>query len=288
MLSKYNQKGSTMDPIPGTCAGDHPDSHGTTCAGIAAAAANDNCGAGVAYNATVSAGNLFRDVVYASHNIELWQRGVCNNVNHVSSNSWGVDACMARDTLTAATCPFLPVSINKYSPCGEYSVLNDDFDGNRCLDDEWDSPSDACKEEIVVYCQWGNYHAAVGYTDPACADYLDLFVDCTANSMSNDDTTALLNAVTYGRNGKGVVFVFASGNEYTNGDDVNFEGWLNSQYTITVGAIAGDDKHSSYSSIGAPVLVSAPGGDVDQAVNMLQVRQPHHWSHTHHWAQRLT
>jgi len=58
---KYKQEGSTMDPMPGVCGGDHPDTHGTTCAGIAAGAKNDKCGVGVAYGATVSAGNLFRD-----------------------------------------------------------------------------------------------------------------------------------------------------------------------------------------------------------------------------------
>ena len=64
------------------------------------------------------------------------------------------------------------------------------------------------------------------------------------------------------------MFVFAAGNEYTVGDDVNTEGWLNSQYTISVAAIGKDAKHSSYSSVGAPNLISAGGGDSNHKINM--------------------
>ena len=196
-------------------------------------------------------------VYYTSHNAELFQRGVCSNVNHISSNSWGIDGCRASSRVYDTTCPFLPVTENSNSPCYYWPT-------------GWNSPSEACESYVASYCQWGDYHTDLGYTDPACVDYYDLFVECEANSLSTDDRTALVNAVTYGREGKGVVFVFASGNEFTVGDDVNYEGWLNSQYTIAVGAIAGDNKHSSYSSVGAPVLVSAQGGDVDQKINMLK------------------
>ena len=58
-----------------------------------------------------------------------------------------------------------------------------------------------------------------------------------------------------------MIYVFAAGNEFTIGDNVNFEGWLNSIYTISVGATAKDGKHAYYSSVGAAVLVSAPGGE---------------------------
>ena len=58
-----------------------------------------------------------------------------------------------------------------------------------------------------------------------------------------------------------MVFVFAAGNEYQIGDDVNYEGYLNSRFTISVGALGRDLKHASYSSSGAPVFISAPGGD---------------------------
>ena len=55
-----------------------------------------------------------------------------------------------------------------------------------------------------------------------------------------------------------MVFVFAAGSEYQIGDDVNYEGYLNSRFTISVGALGRDLKHASYSSSGAPVFISAP------------------------------
>jgi isoaspartyl peptidase/L-asparaginase-like protein (Ntn-hydrolase superfamily) len=47
-----------------------------------------------------------------------------------------------------------------------------------------------------------------------------------------------------------VIYTFAAGNERALNDDVNGEGWLNSMYTITVGAIAKDHQLASYSSTG--------------------------------------
>ena len=106
--------------------------------------------------------------------------------------------------------------------------------------------------------------------DPACADWQEYWVQCRYNSLSNDDVTALRNAVTYGRDGKGTVFVFAAGNEFATYENMNAEGYTNSRYVISVGAIAGDNKHSLYSSAGACLLISAPGGDTDQEVNMYE------------------
>jgi subtilisin family serine protease len=44
------------DPMPENCT---TDTHGTSCAGIAAASSNNECGVGVAFNAYVSAANIF-------------------------------------------------------------------------------------------------------------------------------------------------------------------------------------------------------------------------------------
>ena len=47
-------------------------------------------------------------------------------------------------------------------------------------------------------------------------------------------------AVVEGRNGLGTIFVFAGGNDYTYGVDVNFDGLVNSRYTVSVGATGKD------------------------------------------------
>ncbi|KAG8225590.1 hypothetical protein J437_LFUL006682 [Ladona fulva] len=47
---------------------------------------------------------------------------------------------------------------------------------------------------------------------------------------------ALLNGITNGRNGKGVIFVWASGNGGSRGDDCSCDGYAASPYTLSVGS----------------------------------------------------
>ena len=58
-----------------------------------------------------------------------------------------------------------------------------------------------------------------------------------------------------------MVYTFAAGNEGLYGENVNFEGFLMSIYTISVASTGPTDERSYYSSIGTAVFVSAPGGD---------------------------
>lgn len=48
---------------------------------------------------------------------------------------------------------------------------------------------------------------------------------------------AMLNGIQNGRGGKGSVFVFASGNGGSHGDQCNFDGYTNSIYSVTVASI---------------------------------------------------
>ncbi|KAJ3076386.1 pheromone processing endoprotease [Podochytrium sp. JEL0797] len=58
---------------------------------------------------------------------------------------------------------------------------------------------------------------------------------------------AVFNGITNGRNGLGSIFVFASGNGGASGDNCNFDGYTNSIYTITVGAVDRNNQHPAYS-----------------------------------------
>ena len=69
---------------------------------------------------------------------------------------------------------------------------------------------------------------------------------------------ALLDGVTNGRNGKGVVYVWAAGNGRTANQNINYDGFSSSRFTIAVGASGGDGKYSYYSEPGASMLVTAP------------------------------
>ncbi|KAJ3087506.1 pheromone processing endoprotease [Quaeritorhiza haematococci] len=68
---------------------------------------------------------------------------------------------------------------------------------------------------------------------------------------------AFYNGVKNGRNGLGSIFVFATGNGGTQFDNCNFDGYTNSIYTITVGAIDKTNEHPRYSEECSAQLVVA-------------------------------
>ena len=64
-----------------------------------------------------------------------------------------------------------------------------------------------------------------------------------------------------GRNGKGSIFVWASGNGRMNGDESNYDELANSLYTICVGASDWNGTVAAYSEAGTNVMVNAPSGN---------------------------
>ncbi|ORZ18774.1 peptidase S8/S53 domain-containing protein [Absidia repens] len=77
---------------------------------------------------------------------------------------------------------------------------------------------------------------------------------------------AIKNGINNGRNGTGTIYVFASGNGGGNDDNCNFDGYTNSIYTITVGAIDRMGNHPYYSERCSAQLVvtysSGSGGNI--------------------------
>ncbi|KAL1868780.1 pheromone processing endoprotease [Paecilomyces lecythidis] len=75
---------------------------------------------------------------------------------------------------------------------------------------------------------------------------------------------AMVNGIQQGRNGKGSIFVFAAGNGANSDDNCNFDGYTNSIYSITVGAIDREGNHPSYSeSCSAQLVVAYSSGSGD-------------------------
>jgi kexin len=75
---------------------------------------------------------------------------------------------------------------------------------------------------------------------------------------------AMVTAVQQGRGGKGSIYVFAAGNGAASDDNCNFDGYTNSIYSITVGAIDKNNLHPYYSEACSAQLVvtySSGGGD---------------------------
>ena len=75
---------------------------------------------------------------------------------------------------------------------------------------------------------------------------------------------AMVNAAQNGRGGKGSIFVFASGNGAASEDNCNFDGYTNSIYSITVGAIDRKGMHPYYSEkCSAQLVVTYSSGSGD-------------------------
>ncbi|KAG0265867.1 pheromone processing endoprotease [Actinomortierella ambigua] len=65
---------------------------------------------------------------------------------------------------------------------------------------------------------------------------------------------AIVNGIQHGRLGKGSIFVFATGNGGSAGDDCNFDGYTNSPYTVSIGAIDRQNHHAYYSEACSALL----------------------------------
>lgn len=80
---------------------------------------------------------------------------------------------------------------------------------------------------------------------------------------------AMLQAVQKGRDGLGSIYVFASGNGDINGDNCNFDGYTNSIYSITVGAVDRAGMHPYYSEhCSAHLVVTYSSGSSDAIVRL--------------------
>ncbi|KAF8590033.1 hypothetical protein K439DRAFT_1628243 [Ramaria rubella] len=72
---------------------------------------------------------------------------------------------------------------------------------------------------------------------------------------------SVLEGINNGRGGKGSIFVFASGNGAGSGDQCNFDGYTNSIYSITVGAVDHKGLHPYYSeACSANMIVAYSSG----------------------------
>ncbi len=75
---------------------------------------------------------------------------------------------------------------------------------------------------------------------------------------------ALETAATSGRDGKGVIMLFAGGNGFDLGDNSNYDGYANSPFVIAVAAVNDAGFQSYYSEMGANLLVAAPSNSGGQ------------------------
>jgi subtilisin family serine protease/subtilisin-like proprotein convertase family protein len=75
------------------------------------------------------------------------------------------------------------------------------------------------------------------------------------------ERTALTNALTLGRDGKGIIMVRSGGNNRADAGDTNDDEYASDPRAIAVAAIRTDGRAASYSNPGACLLVAAPSSD---------------------------
>ena len=252
LSARFDKEGSCEIYLPS----DNRYSHGTVCAAIAAGEADNNeCSAGIAPGATVSscAVNTYPPTPEAHDGHSYLAHGI--EYVDISSNSWNKDACgnsgrlpikQQGDRMLQDECPF-PTRDAASSPCDDCS------DEMLALTA---APDAECINSINHFCKF-DYE---GHED-LCQEYIDLFVTCHYNMLTSGERTTIERAIREGRAGKGMIYTFAAGNENKNGEDANMEGFMHSRYTISVAAVGRNGLHASYSTPGAPNLISAPGGD---------------------------
>ncbi len=101
--------------------------------------------------------------------------------------------------------------------------------------------------------------------------YLNLMnegVSIITNSWGTYSNLDAYNAIfkmlaTDGRDGKGVVIIFAAGNESRNLDDAGISDESESEYVISIAASTEDNTITEYSNFGSSIDFTAPGGSRD-------------------------
>lgn len=153
--------------------------------------------------------------------------------------------------------------------------------GTRCCGEVAAAKNDKCGVGIAFEASIGAVRMLDGdVTDAVEAESLSLnpqHIDIYSNSWGpNDDgrtiegpamlaQKAFSDGITYGRGGKGSIYVFASGNGGSSGDNCNCDGYCNSRYTIAIGAVTEHDAKPYYTEPCSATLAvaysSGSGGD---------------------------
>jgi hypothetical protein len=123
-----------------------------------------------------------------------------------------------RNLQTSQKCPFQYIHPDYASPC---QVCDFPFvEGTTCL------------ATIDTHCK-----LFFEQDKEACIDYLYVYLpgnDCNYNTLTFTAKNAIERGITEGRDGKGLLYIFAAGNSYFYGDDTNMKGFTNTRYTVSM------------------------------------------------------
>ena len=107
--------------------------------------------------------------------------------------------------------------------------------------------------------RWAAEHGA----DVICCAWAPRNPTADSGRLPEHTRAAIDDALRYGRNGKGCVIVFSSGND---GCDIAVNGYASHPGVIAVGACNPNDKHPQYSGWGASLWCVFPSNDPDDPI----------------------
>lgn len=158
-----------------------------------------------------------------------WGKQVCNDVNN---DEWAGRRRME----DSPECPFVYQNPLLISPCDVCEFpLDADVSGQ-------------CAFTINFHC--GNFFR---FDERACFEHLEYHLGgkCYFDGMNPQLLDAFTEGIKEGRDGKGVIYVFSSGNDFQEGGDASQNFYVqNNRFTISVGAVGQDGLRAPYSTPG--------------------------------------
>ncbi|ORX74393.1 hypothetical protein DL89DRAFT_273746 [Linderina pennispora] len=137
--------------------------------------------------------------------------------------------------------------------------LSDDYHGTRCAGQIAAKRNDVCGVGVAYGAKVAGIRMlSAEVSDRDEIEALNYAMDTnwiySCSWGPNDDgqtpvEDAFIHGIEKGRGGLGSLYVFATGNGGHMGDNCNFDGYTNSIYTISIGAINHLDQHPPYSEI---------------------------------------
>ncbi|GAA5862302.1 hypothetical protein JCM3774_004856 [Rhodotorula dairenensis] len=207
----------------------------------------------------------------------VWEQGYVGNGVNVAIVDDGLD--MHSDDLAANFHPEGSWDFNDHTALPE-PRLSDDQHGTRCAGEIAAVKNDVCGVGVAHGAGVAGIRilsASISDADEASSlNYGYQTNDIYSCSWGPPDdgksmeapgrliVKAMINGVQNGRQGKGSIFVFASGNGGAVDDQCNFDGYTNSLMSITVGAIDRKGLHPFYSeACSANMVVTYSSGSGD-------------------------
>ncbi|CDR40602.1 CYFA0S05e02322g1_1 [Cyberlindnera fabianii] len=167
-------------------------------------------------------------------------------------------------------------------------TLADDYHGTRCAGEIAAVKNDVCGVGVAFDAKVAGIRILSGEItteDEAAAMVYGLetndIYSCSWGPSDDGKTmqapdmlvkNAIRRGITEGRDGKGAVYVFASGNGGMKGDNCNYDGYTNSIYSITVGAIDHKGIHPPYAEACSAVLVVTYSSGSGEHIHSTDIR----------------